>query len=639
MKIIFSAFLFFAFSAFADTGFPLVGRSFMFFEGGSKTSFALLEDVAPKKAIFVQFLSTESANIYWANLEGMYFNNTIDIATEITKQFSSNVIYGARRGSLMNDANVFWNWEENSAINAKWSCKDALQTKVNATGNMYATYNMVGRINGEEKTISGPIGALSAEKATFDDRPDCWLQRVGVSAEERWRALNGGAFSADYFLKSSTCSGGWCSLNGTIPGWDQEIKSLNTEVYDSVGCFRNATSCVSRSMYDNDDAKKITSSSGLYIIHLFPEVLWRPRNILSGGVYAGIAPVNTAAMRIERKASLQSGGDDPVTAGWRSPLVDEKLSTLISLQLRASELMKDGNVLLRDPSSKPKWTHVPLLGIGYGSTDPTQLSAYTVADMLVKAFSYGKPMRYKFLSSVGANCGLDWADVEKRISTTIYGNAPVSESRVNQLVPYCYTSTDDEAKAMTDGREKVRLAKNSRPCVLFSGTPVTNAVKRWKLKIDPLTNKTYDVSNFIWRGCPDGPTRFWIGTVKIHRVWPRSYSEEIINYLNRNQILDELATPFERCNPGVVANACRVYDWVYNYTKLNPSVDWSGQIMNYADKRRKTACPDVKILQNQLANIAKKNPQLLPTTCKADPFRWTVATYPAWTPTYPMANP
>lgn len=629
--------------------FPLAGKAFFVFEGGNRNSFGLLEDVSPKKAFFVRFNSSDNATIRWANLDGKYFNNTLDIATEIQRQFSSNKWTNAGRGSLVNDLNVAWSWEENLTLNAKWSCKDALMRMNKVAGdNYYESYTMTGRVTGVEKSVSGSVGALSSEQTVFDDRPECWLQRKKESALY-WYYLENPALKANGLEGNSACSQGWCGLRGEVSYRRANFKMLNAEVYDSLECRRLPEACTSRLYYDDQEAIHFNPPSGLYIVHLFPQVVWRPRNVMSGGLHYGVDPVSTAAMRAERKAALDPNAtDDPITAGWRSPLVDEALSTTTSFQFRIDEILSTNDVQLRDPSTKPKWTHNPSLAVYYAGQGD-DFSTGTIAKALVVAFSYGKT-RYQFMRNIDANCGADWSTVEKTVATTMYGTSPVMESRVNELIPYCYASQLDEANALFDGREKLRKARDSRPCVLFSDAkPATNLVKRWKLKTDPRTGKGYDVSDFIWKGCPDGATAFW--TSELHIVFgggaPPAGGVSIggnkylvPTMLNRNQLMDALAQPYERCNPVIVANACRAYDWTYNYAVANPSVDWSGEIRDFADRRRRTACPDVSILKAQLASIA--NPKLRPraSDCQADPFSWSVVTYPtAWTPTVPMEAP
>lgn len=629
--------------------FPLGGKAYFVFEGGNKNAFGLMEDVSPKKAFFIRFNSADNATIRWANLDGMYFNNTLDIATEIQRQFASNKWSNAGRGSLFNDANVAWSWEENLTLNAKWSCKDALIRANKIAGdNFYESYGMTGRVIGEEKTVTGATGALSAEETVFDDRPECWLERKSESALYWYYAENPLA-RPNGLEGNSSCSRGWCGLRGEISYTRRNFKFLNGEVYDSLGCRRTPESCTSRLYYDDQEAIHFNPPSGLFIVHLFPQVVWRPRNVMSGGLHYGIDPVSTATMRAERKAALdRNATDDPITAGWRTPLIDEARSTTASFQFRVDEILASNDIQLRDPSTKPKWRHDPPLAVYYaGQGDDFATS--TISKALLAAFSYGKS-RHRFLRSIEANCGADWATVEKNVSTTMYGTTPVTEERVNELIPYCYASKEDEANAIFDGREKLRKARDSRPCVLFTAPKAaTNLVKRWKLKKDPLTGSTYDVSDFLWKGCPDGPTAYWNGYLWIRfgsatpppgAVSIGGNKYVVPTQMNRNQMMDVLAQPYERCSPAVVANACRTYDWIYNYTAGTPSVDWTGEIRDYAHRRRLTACPDVAILVAQLASI--KDPKLRPraSDCQSDPFHWSVATSPTpWTPTIPMATP
>lgn len=635
MNRVFTALAIFCSLAFSQT-FPFTGRSFLFLEGGNKGAFSLLEDVSPRKAIYVYFFNENKIDIAWANLDGMYFNNIQAISDEIARQFKTNKILGASRGNLINDPGAVWSWEENLSITAKWSCRDALILMTKKYHNIYSKYGMTGRINGIEKTVSSTLESLPYDNTVFDDRPECWLERNGESPYNTLTEKNNIRVGQETFDKHVACVGGWCSLRSKIDRIGHEFRAAESEVFDSAYCWRSQYSCTSRQMYENENAQMIKDPTGLYIIHLFPQVLWRPRNTLTGGSHRGITPVTTSVMRANRaKALAPSASDDLATAGWRSPMVDDTLSVMISVQARLSELNSEGHLVLEDPNPHPKWTHSPKLAIGRNSFDRgfSGPGAYELNTMLLKAFSYGKPTRYNFFRNMANNCGNNWASVETETAKRLYGSEPVREDRTNQYIPYCYVSPAEEFYAMTDGREADRLARNARPCVLFSEKPVTASVRRWKLQTDPLTGKKYDLSDFLWKGCPDAPTNAWIGLTT-----PSGVVETY--FLNRNQIMDELATPYERCSPVAVANACRFYDWVYNYATNVRGIDWTGQIQKMADKRRKTACPDVRILKQQLARIASQNPALLPTKCGTDRYDWSIGTYPnLWVPTIPMEQP
>jgi hypothetical protein len=170
-----------------------------------------------------------------------------------------------------------------------------------------------------------------------------------------------------------------------------------------------------------------------------------------------------------------------------------------------------------------------------------------------------------------------------------------------------------------------------------------------------MTKRPYDAADFIWHGCPDGPTQFWAlgaptgapgevpvyiktGTVKRTQTRPDGrvieweedeYQTFAKEFLNRNHLDEYMRKPYHRCHPLYVLSSCQTYDWIWNMFDKGES-DPTGELKRSAYRKRNAACQDVNALYQQLVQVQASDPRSLPDFGKCQNVHgWNIATYAA----------
>jgi hypothetical protein len=442
-------------------------------------------------------------------------------------------------------------------------------------------------------------------------------------------------------------------INQVLDQRNQDYIYMSKEVWDSASCWSQST-CRALLYYDPANAVKVPSNDGVLVLHLYPKVLWAPRNVLTGSpdMNATLLMPTSDARTLRFKALQPGAGDGALDIGWRTPIIAEDSSAISSIMMKFDGTNPDANGFLwvQDRSAKPKWSHNPPVAIQLdraNAMDPSYL-----ASRIMAAFSATNPTASANFLTLPTRCGNNWALDEQSIAHQMYGPGPVDTSWPTSKVPYCYSSAADEAAALTDGREKTRLQANVRPCVLFSsGGPSTALTKRWRLLNDPETGTTYDVGDFIWKGCPDMPTQFW--TTAPPKGLPNEIDIRIItgyqmisagrhggftvpvytsfmqDFLNRNRLESFMRTQYNRCDPVAVLHSCSTFDWIWQMLAYNPTLDPTQELTQTAYRKRNGACMDVNALNNELTDLAAEDPNSLPNFNKCtDIHKYNAATYP-----------
>lgn len=716
---------------------PLGGRSYLFIEGGNPNVFGVLADVAPRKVIAVHFNNGVNASAYaeirYASLDGMYFNNVLDLSREVVNQFQVNVnwkldygyafneplreldrgmsvgngppvsllgFYNSNRyscndikaGDTANDGGAIrskYGYPDglqlipDNGINSLWTCAgDASGQNTGLAGvakgingfyqgqpavySSYDRYFMSGFRDGKEKVVEGsmdeligPSANLGQDKFFFDGRPNCFISRKGPSVLS-WEATSQSKSPDASFLQSrATCSNGWCGLIGSptkAPVTNLE-NLMAQEAFDSAGCLASPWSCESR-LYYPDNAGYFTVKSGepLYLLHLYPKLRWLPRDPVLGGTQRSFKPVSTEKMRALRCLAIKQGDQvarDPILTGFRSPVVADSASVLLSAQFRATDVDDaEGVIRLNDVGAHPRWQHDPPVAVRLSDNFIGNPTAQEVGNALLRAFTF-KSRKASFYKAVEANCGYSWMLDEKAVADQIY--TLKDTQLVNPNVPYCYASVQDERNAILNGSETTRKANATGPCVLRStGKPYSVKMKRWTLNWDPMSDpnkpKKYDVSKFLWKGCPDGPTKYSavsIMTTLFNRppvsnaafVSTTSDGSQHIwaanTAYNRSQLWDLLNNPNTNCmekTPKVQINAARATNFIADWIALGNVTDPGKDLFNLADKRRKEALLDYVRVKTKLDEMNLKGTNNGGTNVCVDPFQF----HPGAVNSYPL---
>lgn len=705
------------------------GKTYLFIEGGNQNVFGILADVAPRKIVAVKFGAQNPSGrttsvIKFATLDGMYFNNTIDIADESIRQFAANVNWGGSynydhnvplrdlkgmgavgssepptallsffgsnkyscnsigSGDTANDGSTIKQKYGNpdgiqliadNGINSLWTCAgDASGANTGLAGvanginkfyqgqaavyTSFDRYFMSGFRDGKEKIVEGSMDELVGQTANlgqdkffFDSRPFCYISRKGPSILA-WEATNQSKSPDGSFLQSrATCSNGWCGLIGKPS--KAPVNNLENlmvqEAFDSAGCLASPWSCESRLYYpENAGYFTVTSGEPLYLLHLYPKLRWVPRDPVLGGTQRSFKPVSTEKMRALRCLAVKQGDQvarDPILTGFRSPVVADTASVLISAQFRASDVDDaEGIIRLNDAGIHPRWQHDPPIAVRMSDNFLNNPTAQEVGNALLRAFTY-KTNKAKFYKDVEGNCGYGWMLDEKAIAQQIY--TLKDTQLVNPNVPYCYSSMDDERNAILNGTETARKANAKGPCVLrATGKPYSVKLKRWTLNWDPMSDplkpKKYDVSKFIWKGCPDGPTKY--SAISIMNTLVNRPPVQGANFVaaapdgsqyiwsaftnyNRSQLWGLLNNANTNCmekTPKVQINAARatnyIADWIANRNVSDPG----GDLFNLANKRRKEALLDYIRIKTKLDDMTAKGTNNGGTNVCVDPFQF-----------------
>jgi hypothetical protein len=661
----------------------LRGRTYLFFEGGNERNFSIIGDAPVKTVIRVRFSGEYKMQMHWANLTGTHFNNAYDIAGEVLKQFAMedhvvNVAGPEHLGPILDNPNAKANWFFNAALETRWSCKEALE-RLNslalASGVSYTSYTMSGRIRGKDQTIEKSISSLSGEIVDFDERPECYLERFGESPwNTAYKILAAQESFTDVELikeRSANCTRGLCAVRGILDERNPKHAIYSEETFSEEeargGSRALPTEQIhSRYNYDDQKATKVINSGGVMVLHLFPQVRWAPRNTLTGKpILNTLFLKSTAEAKALRAAALAPGaGDNPATMGWRTPMVAEDSSAVLSVLLKVDATNPDirGLLWLQERGvPTPKWSHNPPIAIEVpGQGFPSQSA---LAGHILSAFAAKKETTLDQFLRINQRCGWDWSTIERDAAYTMYGQTPVEEKWASSRIPYCYSSDDQEKAAWLNGEEKERALRDERPCVLRfdkDGKPTAGAfmtmTKRWKLKTDPTTKRPYDAADFIWQGCPDKKTPFWtlgpvatgdpneqtisikVGSRTEYITLPggrrieyvvEDFQSFVKDFLNKNRLEEFMRQPYHRCNPTHVLNSCRTYTWIYDMFAQGVVYDGTGQLKRTAERKKNASCQDVNALLVQLTQVASSRPQDLPDFTKCTNIHaFNAATYP-----------
>jgi hypothetical protein len=643
--------------------FPLNGQSWIFVEGGNPNAFSILEDVNPKRIFWVYFEDDNNVQMKYLNLMDSPYSSVFDMATDIQKEF--RYTFSGKKGSPFKNLEGFeippiFNWVKSKTIGRTYSCKEAIKKRIDIVGipDYYDSYRMVGKTNDEDYDETKSIWEIDKETITFSQMPSCELIREGQSPIVRFieaKVNDGVDFKKDV---QYACVDGWCNISEEMQ--DRRVMEVDKKLYFVMTeAFKeeDIMSVYTENVYtlSERNMETIPMDADVYILHLFPQLTWSPRNSLTGKPLGELYWKNTQEMREARLKAL-SERVTKLEAGWRSPLMVEEKSAVYSVAFDIGSMEEGKWLYLNDKSVNNRWQSNPAWAykVGEGNTI-NGMDVNSIAVLLLKIFSKKEsPERYEFYDKIEENCGAFWLEAEKEVADYLWTYEKTISANPN--IEYCYGSSSDELAARTDGREERRVAEQEYPCALFwtkvenrnsggnycyldesdenaanedgreaerremlpvstcdlyAGVGMTIAYEKWTLAKNNL-GEHLDVSQYLWRGCPD-PNFGSLPGIPSYEVCehvpPAGAPGNCVN-LNRNDLRKMLISSYPRCGTAPAMDMCVIADYVLYLTEQYPSLDFSGTLASSAWFKRKVACDDYAHIKKSLEGItdAEKKP-------------------------------